>query len=507
MTLKLLPGIVWALDEPALEMARRWRDSLPQRAKEVFNVANSWEEFTQILTTYREQRFDETILQARLSLEPQEHGRRVNVAVVACFPTEGQVSWTEAENKLSSLTPHLSLEHHRVLLRPNAPTLLDNPFPVPEDMIKSQLESLRVLPWLLTRVVTGGLTYGEDEFFFHFSELMDVLFLAEREGGQVPEHLVNSFFKPQHQPHHVRLMGFSRLSLEPLLTDIATSLSQAILHRAYNRTYEDMRPAIRSFERRLAELIGEFLRGERTAIQVEDYLFDKKSLPFFSVASILREVPSILTGQAMRLQQEELAPAPPPSWLARLWQKILAWLGLAKPSSKSKPDKIQREYLINRLNRFSQVIQEIADKAGEAQEGLELPSDFIRDWSDELESLVLRSIKEQWQVRELTERLAIRITRDVKANFSQAIFNWGIHSERAEEVRRAMEIGNLLRFSAPLKGGMSVVPQAVVTSLHLGSSIRHGAHNVQCANLRHYPGRPPYLVAASEPVPIERILY
>lgn len=74
MSLKLLPGIVWALDEPALALVRQWWNGLPHRAQSVFTVAGSWEEFTEIIAIYREARFDEAILNAGLSLEPQQRG-------------------------------------------------------------------------------------------------------------------------------------------------------------------------------------------------------------------------------------------------------------------------------------------------------------------------------------------------------------------------------------------------------------------------------------------------
>lgn len=506
MSLKLLPGIVWALDEDALNLVRQWWKRLPSEAQRVFTVADSWEKFTQILSTYREQRFDEVLLQAGLSLELQEQGRRVNVVTIASFPAESQISWAEAEAKLSTLSAHVSLEHHRVLLRPSLPAIDDPEQQEPPDA--SQLSPLRVLPWLLTRVVTGGFTLSEEEFFQHVSSLLDVLLLTEREGGQAPAPIVNAFFAAPQHSGHVHLAGFSRLSLEKLLDEMAASLSHAILHRAYNRPYEDIRPAIQAFEHRLAELIGEFLRGERTATQVEDHLFTPQGLPRLEVvAAILREVPELLDRQALRLQREETAAPPPPSRLARVWQRILAWLCRPQPQVRREPDQVQREYLIGRLRQLSHNIQEAARHAREGQEGLELPSEFKSIWSDELKSLVMKGIKRQWQAQELTHRLAMKITRDIQQNFSQAISNWGLQIKQVQEVARALEVGNLLRFNALLQGGLPVIPQAVVTSFNLGPSLRHDARNVPCATLKVYPGRPPYLVAASEPVPIEHIKF
>lgn len=504
MTLNLLPGIVWALDEPTTSLVRRWRNGLPEKAKPVFNVSSRWEEFTEIITHYQELGFNETLLQAGLSLESQEHGRRVNVVVVGSFPCQGGISWGEAEKKLATLGAFISLEHHRIFLNTNLPNI---EAPSSEGTIdSSQLSSVRVLPWLLTRMVTGGFTLGEDEFFERFCHLLDVLLLTEREGGKVPEYVVNAFFRSENQPNHVRLAGFSSLSLELLLREISHSLSSAILHRTYNRPYGDMKVAIQALERKLAESIGEFLQGKQSALQIEDYLFGQRGVSHLSGAAILREIPDILTRQSQRLQKEEMVNEPPPSCLARLWQKLLVWFGQAKPLVSSKPDQFQKDYLINKLKGFSRVIQEIADKARETHGANELPSEFIRRWSDELKDLLIRSMKEQWQAGKVTEQLAFKITRDVQKNFSQAIFQWGLNSERVREMKRTLENGNLLRFSALLRGGMSVTPQALVTSFNLGSSLRHGAHNVPCANLRIYPSRPPYLMATSAPIPIENII-
>ncbi|MEM4720955.1 MAG: hypothetical protein QXT73_02675 [Candidatus Methanomethylicaceae archaeon] len=504
MTVKLLPGIVWALDEPTMSLVRQWRNGLPEKAKPVFNAATSWEEFTEIITHYQELGFNETLLQAGLSLEPQEHGRRVNVVVVGSLPCQGGNFWREAEEKLATVGAILSLEHHRVILYTNLPNIEG---PSSEGTIdSSQLSSVRVLPWLLTRMVTGGFTLGEDEFFERFSHLLDVLLLAEREGGQVPEFVVNAFFRSENQPNHVRLAGFSSLSLERLLKEISHSLSSAILHRTYNRPYVDMKVAIQALERKLAESIGEFLQGKQTALQIEDILFSQRGVPHLSGAAILREIPDILTRQLQRLQKEEVVNEPPPSCLARLWQKLLVWFGKAKPPVSSKPDQFQKDYLINKLKGFSRVIQEIVEKARETHGVIELPPEFIPSWSDDLKDLLIRGMKEQWQAGEVTERLAFKITRDVQKNFSQAIFQWRLNSERVREMKRSLENGNLLRFSALLRGGMSVTPQALVTSFNFGSSLRHGAHNIPCANLRIYPGRPPYLVAASAPVAIENII-
>jgi len=504
MTLQLLPGIVWALDEPDLALVRRWWDSLPPKAQNVFTVAGSWEELTEIITTYREQRFDETILRSGLSLEPQEQGRRVNVVVVGSF-SEGRITWAEVEEKLQSLGAFLSLEHHRVLLHHTLPSI-GRP-PVQRDVDFSQLSTLRTLPWLLTRVVTGGFTLGDEEFFQYFSQLLDVLFLAERVGRQDSAYLVNYFFQLQPQPYCVCLAGFPRLSLEKLLKEIAASLAQAILHRAYNRHYEDMRPAIQAFERRLAKLGGEFLRGDRTATQVEDHLFSPHGLPLLSVAAILREVPDILERQAIHLRGEGTINSTPPSWWTNLWQKILACLGRDQPTVRNVPDQVQKDYLVNRFTRIIQVIKEMTIQAKEMQEKLDLPDHFIRVWSDELNDLVKRGIQEEWKGIELKNRLAIKIVRDVQDNFSNAISHWNLQGDRVREMARALEEGNLLRFSASLKGGLPVFPQAVVTSFNLGQQIRHGTNNVPSATLSFYSGRPPLIVAASQPVPIKNISF
>ncbi len=508
MSLKLLPGIVWALDEPALALVRQWHNGLPHRAQSVFSVAGSWEEFIEIIATYREARFDEAILNAGLSLEPQQKGRRVNVVMISSFPSEGEISWAQSEEKLSRIGDLLSLEHHRVLLYPTLPPV-DAPA-VQKDVEFSQLSPLRVMPWLLTRVVTGGFTLDEEDFSQHFSRLLDVLLLAEREGGQAPEYLVNSFFQPQPQPGQVRLLGFPRLSLEQLLTEISSSLSHAILHRAYDRPYKDMEFQIVAMEKRLSISVEEFLGGERTAIQVEDQFFsffDRHKEQLLSVAAILREVPNILERLCKRLQREITISAPPPSWWARLWQKILAFFGWGKPLVRNEPDQMQKVHLVNRFTRITQVMNELAIRAREGQEVPDLPVDFIRSWSDELKDLVLRGIKENWSGEDLTNRMKIRINLDVQQQFFNAIFHWNLQGDRLREVTRALEEGSLLRFSADLIGGLPVMPQAVVTSYNLGQQIRHGVYNVPCATLSFYRGRPPLLLAASEPVPIEHIRF
>jgi len=146
-------------------------------------------------------------------------------------------------------------------------------------------------------------------------------------------------------------------------------------------------------------------------------------------------------------------------------------------------------------------------QAKEMQEKLDLPDHFIRVWSDELNDLVKRGIQEEWKGIELKNRLAIKIVRDVQDNFSNAISHWNLQGDRVREMARALEEGNLLRFSASLKGGLPVFPQAVVTSFNLGQQIRHGTNNVPSATLSFYSGRPPLIVAASQPVPIKNISF
>ncbi len=503
MNLRVLPGIVWALDEPAYNYVKNWLVTLPPNASGVFAAASSWNEFIEIIDHYRKQEFDETLLQAGLSLEPQLQGRRVNVVVVGSLPAEGRTAWAEAEEKLHSLSGVISLEHYRVLLHPTLPPI--GAASVQRDVVFSGLDTLRVLPWLLTRVVSGGFTLGEGEFSHHFSQLLDVLLLAERDGGRAPGYLVHSFFQSQPQPRHVRLAGFPRLSLGHLLTEMAAFLAQAMLQRAYQRPYEETRPAIQALEKQLAGLVGEFLRGERTATQVEDHFFRLRAFPNLSTSAILREVPEILHRQTLRLRQDAIMIAPPDSWWTRLWRRILAFFGRNQPADRDLPDRVQRDYLVKRFTRTIEVIKEVTSEVQAEPNTVSLPDDFIKDWADEINVFVRRGLQEGWGRSELKNHLKIKMERYLQENFFHALLHWDLKDERVREVARALDEGNLLRFSAPLIGGLTVSPQAVVTSLNLGEQIPYQTHKVPCATLSFYPGWRPLLVGASEAVPLEHI--
>lgn len=499
MNLQLLPGIAWALDERSLEWTRKWWQGLPPRAQTVFQVAGSWEEFAEILLSYRYESFDDTLLKAQLSLTPQINMRRINVVILSSFPCPDQVSWARVEENLTSLwKENVSLEYHRVLLHQVVPALGVGPTLKETDF--DSLTPVGGLPWLLSRVLSGGFILEEESFFKHFSLLLDVLFLSEREGGQAPDYVIGSFFRTPHQPGKIRLAGFSRLDLNLVLEDMASLLTQGIFSRAYHLSYKESYAELDSFRHRLAQLVGEFLAGKVSVTQVENFLFGEKALPSLPIAAILREIPDILEQEARRLGRPENLPPPAPGWFARLWRKILSWLGRGETEGSHQPDLIPKDHLIGQFAQFSGFLRELAAQTRKDKGHGTIPPERVQEWSEEFLKLIHRGLQSRWAAAEVKERLAKKIGRDTLTAFLEALSRWELKAERVLEMAKALEEGDLLRFSAPLRGGLPILPQAVVTSFNLGKNIPHGTENVSCATLRFYPGRPPVLLAASQPV-------
>jgi len=504
MSLQLLPGIGWALDQAALEQVRRWQNGLSDKARMVFQVASCWEEFTDIINTYRQQNFDDTMLAAGLGLETQKEGRRINIVVVACFPQEGGLAWTDAEKKIDAIQQQpITLEQHRVLLHPTLLSVQESS--APRELDTTEIASLRSLPWLLTRKVTGGFTLSPEEFHAHFSSLLDALFLAEREGGTVPGHLVGFFFRQPAQPGHVRLTGFSRVPLGLLLQDLAQSLSQTQLAQAARQPYEAA--IVHAFEKKLAHWLGEFLAGQRTSAQIEDNIMREARRLQWPVAALLTETQRIFGKEKMRLQREPTADQQKGNVFIRVWQRFRAWCGYPPPAPIHGPDSLQIEALSKNLTKMAEVLEELTRLAQTyARSPAALPPELVNNWSVELHDLIIQRLEKRWSELDVLSRLAWKIEQDLNRHFIAALHGWNIHNKRAQEVADSLAAGNLLRFSASLRGGLPVQVQALVTSLNLGPTIRHGAQNVTCATVRLWSGRPPLLLAASEPVPVEHLL-
>lgn len=503
MSLNLLPGIAWGLDEPALALVQRWQQRLPERMQRVFNVAAGWEELTDILNDYRQQSFDDVIVNAGLSLAPQEHGRRIKVMVVGSFPQADGTSWEEAEEQLDSIGMLLTMEQHRLLLHQTVP-LVGQPAPA-MDLNPPQIEPLRFLPWLLTRMVTGGFTLGEEEFYVHLASLLDALFLTEWEGGAVPGYLIAPFGQTPAQPHHVRLAGFARLPLDNLIADVAAALSRTVLAQAAQQPYEAA--IVHAFESKLARWIGEFLAGQRTSIQIEKQILQDLRRLHWPVAALLKETPRILDKEKVRLARETTAGQPQYNIFMRIWQRLRGWCGYHDPAQFQGPDPLQIEALSKNLTKMAEVLQELTQQA-RTYEGspAALPPEHANEWSIALHDLVMQRLKRCSKL-DVVSGLAWKIEPDLHRHFIAALHEWEISNTRVREVTAALAAGNLLRFSARLQGGLPVQVQALITSLNLGETIRHGAQQVTCATVRLVPGRPPLLIAASEPVPVEHIFF
>ena len=502
MTLRLLPGIAWALDESALASVRTWQAGISDQARQVFQVAACWEEFADIIETYRQQDFDATMLTAGLSLETQQLGRRVNVVVIASLPRQGSITWTEAEAKLADISKCLTLEAHRVLLHPTLRPLGEAADLAPVNL--AELSFLRGLPWLLTRTVTGNATLGQNEFQAHIDRLLDALFLAEREGGMAPEHVIGAFFHPLPQPGCVRLAGFSRLPLDRLLPDLAQSLAHMVLAQAAQQRYDAN--LISSFENMLAGRLGEFLGGQRTDLQIEEGIPRELSRRQWPVAALLKEAPRIFAKEAIRLQREATVDQQKRHNSISLWQRLLAWFGRSTPPVAHSPDPLQAEALWKNLERMAEVLRDLADQAHLHPEfAAGLPAELCQDWTVKLRNLILQRLEQRWGDLDVLARLAWQIELDLGHNFLAALRDWEIPNRQIREFAAGLAAGNLLRFSAALQGALTVQAKALITSLHLGPNIQHGTQQVPCATLRLWPGRPSLLLAASEPVPVEHL--
>lgn len=504
MSLQLLPGIVWALDDFALMQVRRWQAGLSEKAQKVFQVVSCWEEFVDLINIYRQQNFDATMLAAALDLETQRQGRRINTVIVACWPQAGAIAWAEAEEKIEALQQQpITLEQHRVLIHPTLHPL--EATLAPDGPEVDEIAPLRSLPWLLTRQVTGGFTLSEEEFHTHLSSLLDALLLAEREGGTVRGHLVGPFYQQPARPGHVRLAGFPRLPLDALLQEMARSLAQGMLTRAARQPYDAV--LVRDFERKLARWLDELQAGQRPSSQVEELIMrELRRLPW-PAAALFKELPRIFSKETVRLQRQPTVDPPKCNIFMRTWQRLRTWCGCPPPDTEIGPDSLQTETLIKNLNQMHSVLAEL-DKSARQDEALpaNLPPELVNAWSDKLNTLIIRRLEQRWNEWDVVSRLTWQIEQDMAQNFVAALRHWDIENERVQEVAKALAEGNLLRFSAPLRGGLPVKVQALVTSLTMEETIRHGAHDVPCATLRLLPGRPPLLLAVSEPVPVGHIL-
>ena len=504
MNLQILPGIVWALDEVALQHVRRWQAGLPAKVQTVFRVASCWEEFVDLMDAYRRQNFDDAMLAAGLSLETQRQGRRINTVIVACWPQHGGLAWAEAEEKIANLMQlPLTLEQHRVLLNPALHPLEESL--VPDAPEVNEIAPLRFLPWLLTRQVTGGFTLSEAECQDHFSSLLDALFLAEREGGRAPGHLVGLFYQQPAQPGHVRLAGFSRIPLDALLQEMARSLAQGMLLQGARQPYDAV--LVRDFEQKLARWLDEFQAGQRTNLQVEALVMQELRKKPWPAAALFKELPPILAKETMRLQRQTTVDPPRCNIFMRTWQRLRTWCGCPPPDTEIGPDSLQTESLVKNLNQMQAVLEELNKSARQDEElPANLPPELVKAWSDTLVKLIVRRLEQRWSELDVVRRLAWQIEQDMARHFVAALRHWDIPNESVREVARAWAEGNLLRFSAPLRGGLPIGVQALVTSLTMEETIRHGAHDVPSATLRLLPGRPPLLLAVSEPVPVEHVL-
>ncbi|MBW2063264.1 MAG: hypothetical protein JRI95_17105 [Deltaproteobacteria bacterium] len=501
MSLELLPGIVWALDEKALDFIRRWHGGLSSKAQMVFQIAGSWKELAYIIDDYREQRFDTTIIEAGLSLRPQLERRRVNVVVVASFPQKEGQSWSEVEEKLQAVGQQVTLQQHRVLLHHAYPKIKDKPFPAKIDPIEISMP--RILPWLLTREISSGRILGEEDFYNLFASLIDCLLLAEREGGQVPGHLLGPFLNPPAESGKVRLVGFARIPLDRVLDRMSEALTRVVLGWAYHRPYEPQK--LQTFEQRLALLVQEFLTGCRTYAQVEEFILGNRGLKSLSVAIILKEVKQILEIQTQYVIREGRKPQPTPGFLIRFWRRYLGWW-TRKAAGISDFAPIIFDNLIQNLHKMSEVIDNIAKQARqETDTHPNIPPDLIQIWSAELHDLVIEALNRRWSGVDVTDRLARIIRQGVSQHFSDALYNWGLEDDLLEEAARALQEGNLLRFSGRMEGGLRVQVQTLVTSLKIGETLLVGAQPVACATLQVWPGRPPLFLAATEAVPIDHL--
>lgn len=500
--MNLLPGISWALDESALASVRTWQEGLSDRARQVIRVAACWEEFVDIIEIYRQQDFDATMLDAGLSLETQRQGRRVNVVVIASLPRQGGFPWTEAEERLADIRRVLTLEEHRVLLHPTVRPLGEAADHTAIDW--SELSSLRGLPWLLTRMVTGNFTLGEHEFQALIERLLDTLYLAEREGGMAPEHMIGAFFHPLPRTGHMRLAGFSRLPLDRLLPDLAQSLAQMVLAQAAQQSYDvDLGSP---FEMKLAHWVSEFLAGQRSGSQIEEGIPRELSRHPWPVAALLNEAPRIFAKESMRLHREPAVDQPACHNSSSWWQRLLAWYGSSKPSVPPGPDPLQAEALRKNLDKMAELLRDLADRARlQPRSAARLPKELCQGWTDNLRTLIQQRLQRRWGELNVLERLAWQIEPDLAQHIVAVLHDWEIPDRQLQEVAAGLAAGNLLRFSAPLRGALPVQVQAIVTSLNLGPHIRHGSQHVPCATVRLWPGRPPLLLAASEPVPVEHL--
>jgi hypothetical protein len=503
MSLQLLPGIVWALDDFALKQVQRWQNGLSEKARTVFKVASCWEECVDLINNYRQQSFDTTMLVAGLGLETQRQGRRINIVIAACFPQEGGLAWAEAEKKIEAIAQQpVTLEQHRVLLHPTLHQL-EEPT-APRELDGAELTPLRFLPWLLTRQVTGGFILSEEEFHTHFSNLLDALFLAEREGGVVPGHLVDHFYHQPAQSGHVRLAGFSRIPIDALLQEMAQSLAQMVLAQAAQQSYDvDL---VSPFEKKLAHWLSEFLAGQRSGSQIEEGIPRELSRHPWPVAALLNEAPRIFAKESMRLHREPAVDQPACHNSSSWWQRLLAWLGQSKPSVSPGPDPLQAEALGRNLDRMVELLRDLADRARpQPRSAARLPEELCQGWTDNLRTLILQRLQRRWGELDVMERLAWQIEQDLAQQIVAVLQDWEIPDAQLQEVAAGLAAGNLLSFSAPLHGARPVQVQALITSLTLEQTIRHEGQNVPCATVRLWPGRPPLLLAASEPVPVEHL--
>ena len=227
MSLQLLPGLIWALDEKTQSLIRRWYDGIPPKAQNVFQTVLSWQEFIDAINKYREKGFENTIKEAGLSLDTQLAGRRVAVVVVTSLPIVDGLPLSIVKQNLEDLGGQVILERHWVLVDQH-PRMAGKPISK-TGLEHAKIFDLRQVPWLLTREITGGITLDAEKFFTLLASLLDTLLFTEREGINIAGDVVAPFFQPTAQPGSVRLVGFSRISLDQVLERITNVLSRAVI--------------------------------------------------------------------------------------------------------------------------------------------------------------------------------------------------------------------------------------------------------------------------------------
>ncbi|MBU4447252.1 MAG: hypothetical protein KKD99_01605, partial [Proteobacteria bacterium] len=365
----------------------------------------------------------------------------------------------------------------------------------------------REAPWFLSNHIMGGFLIGDDEFFEHLCNLLNALLLAQREEGGAQGDIARVFFAAPAAPDHVRLVGFPRIPIAKLVKEIATVLAKTVLHRAYHGTLEP--GLITALERILSEKIKQFLSGGLGADQVLEVIIGRGGFKSWPTVQILGAGKDLLRRQLHRLSVE--APlqttqsTPPLGFFTRLWRKLLVFFRKAPPVV-SGPDKENLDYLRTNLKRMLEIIEVIEEQAkGGGPRHPDIPTDLINSWSSALRDKLLAALENRWQEIDILPRLSMVIERSVAKFFFEALHAWRLDGELLREMAKAIEHGDLLRFSAKLIGDQQVQAEALVTSLMIGDHIKYGGHYIRSAFLKVWPGRSPLFLAVGQPVPLEHI--